>query len=573
MKTFYEIKRNLVQDVSMLPTIDLELIADSSTQLLSIALRGMAVEYGMAFDLVEADYDQVDAIIRAAESRIYKNDNGYVVLCQSTEKLLELFDALDVTDRLKLAEKRIELVSHLCSHSKKRIVCFNYPEIDDSVFGSYSSKVPQSFLYQLRRLNFKLIELSQQHSNLFVCDISSVQNWMGRTTFFDPVLYSSASMSYSLEALPWVASKVVDIICSAEGKQRKCLIVDLDNTLWGGNVGDVGWQGIEIGSDTKMGAVYSRIQSWIKKLRNRGIIVAVCSKNDERKAKEPFLKNRLMTLTLDDIALFIANWESKVDNIAYIKNTLQLPYSSMVFIDDNSFEREIVKKNLPEICVPDLPEDAGSYLEYLNSLNLFETASFLKSDKDRVRHYKEEVERSKFFEGFFNLDDYLESLQMKCRISGVDDFTRPRVSQLSLRSNQFNLRTVRYSEKQLDEISNNPLYKSFVFSLSDKFGDSGIISVVVLKEIETYTIFIENWLMSCRVLKRGVEDFVMNHLVEWCRCNNYRYVVGEYLPTSKNSMVEKHYLCMGFEQMGNNGQYMLNVENYEERKSRIKYER
>ena len=371
-------------------------------------------------------------------------------------------------------------------------------------------------------------------------------------------------MILSLDALPYVASRTVDIIAAVEGKFKKCLILDLDNTVWGGIVGDDGWENIQVGHGLGIGKAFSEFQQWVKKLKKRGIIIAVCSKNDEKKAKEPFEKNPEMVLKLDDIAVFVANWENKANNIHTIQSILNISFDSMVFLDDNPFERNMVRENVAGVTVPELPEDPSDYLEFLYSQNLFETASYSEDDKERTKQYQVEAKRVSMQKSFTNDADFLKSLDMVSVVKGFDKFNIPRVAQLSQRSNQFNLRTVRYTDAEIFAIEKNDNYVTFSFTLKDKFGDNGLICVIILNKKNTETLFVDTWFMSCRVLKRGMENFALNTIVEWAKINGFKKIVGEYLPTAKNAMVEQHYPNLGFTKIegGETMQYVLDVNSY-----------
>ena len=309
----------------------------------------------------------------------------------------------------------------------------------------------------------------------------------------------------------------------------------------------------------------------MKKLKNRGIIICVCSKNDADKAREPFEKNPEMVLKLDDIAVFVANWDNKADNIRLIQSILNIGFDSMVFLDDNPFERNMVRENLPDVTVPELPEDPGDYLEFLYSLNLFETASYSGNDKDRTRQYQEEAKRQSSAKAFANEDEFLASLNMKSEVKGFDSFNIPRVAQLSQRSNQFNLRTVRYTDDQIKAMREDDSYACFSFTLEDKFGDNGLICVVILKKVDKETLFIDTWFMSCRVLKRGMENFTLNTIVDYAIANGFKTIVGEYIPTAKNGMVENHYTALGFIPMQDENRrlFRLDTENYKYRNCHI----
>lgn len=243
----------------------------------------------------------------------------------------------------------------------------------------------------------------------------------------------------------------------------------------GGIVGDDGWENIQVGHGLGIGKAFSEFQQWVKKLKKRGIIIAVCSKNDEKKAKEPFEKNPEMVLKLDDIAVFVANWENKANNIHTIQSILNISFDSMVFLDDNPFERNMVRENVAGVTVPELPEDPSDYLEFLYSQNLFETASYSEDDKERTKQYQVEAKRVSMQKSFTNDADFLKSLDMVSVVKGFDKFNIPRVAQLSQRSNQFNLRTVRYTDAEIFAIEKNDNYVTFSFTLKDKFGDNGLI--------------------------------------------------------------------------------------------------
>lgn len=572
MITFKELKRNLKKDVSALPTIKVSLLGDTATQFLATAIKGEGIERGYNINLFEAEYNQVERQVLDPTSDLYAHDAKYTVVFQSTHKLLEQYSLKPASEWSALADERINFIRSICENVGGKIIYYNYPEIEDTVFGSYANKVSSSFSYQLRKLNYELMNIAQEYPNLFICDIAGIQNKFGRDFMFDSTVYVSTEMILSIDALPYVSSRTLDIIASIEGKFKKCLILDLDNTVWGGVVGDDGWENIQVGHGLGIGKAFSEFQQWVKKLKNRGIIVCVCSKNDEDKAKEPFEKNPEMVLKLEDISVFVANWENKADNIRTIQSILNIGFDSMVFLDDNPFERNMVRENVPGVTIPELPEDPGEYLEYLYTQNLFETASYSAADKDRTKQYQVEAQRVATAKKFTNEGDFLKSLEMVSEVSGFTSFNTPRVAQLSQRSNQFNLRTVRYTEDQITAIENDPKQKGFAFTLEDKFGDNGLIAVVILQEKDSETLFIDTWFMSCRVLKRGMEIFTLNTIVEYAKANGYKKMIGEYLPTAKNGMVAEHYTGLRFTKLEGTetAQWELDVENYQNRECYIK---
>ena len=575
MKTFQELKKITKHMPADLPAIKVALTGDTATQFLATAIRGTGAERGYQIDLFEAEYNQVERQFLDPSSELYQTDADFIVLFQSTHKLGEKHSLLSPSQQESLAEERLAFVASVCENpmlASKKIICLNYPEIEDTVFGSYATKVTSSFTYQVRKLNMGLMDLSQRYANLFICDIAGLQNKLGRDIMFAPNVYVSTEMVLSIDALPYVASRVMDIICAIKGQFKKCLILDLDNTVWGGVIGDDGLEGIQLGHGLGIGKAFTEFQMWVKKLKQRGVIICVASKNNEETAKEPFEKHPDMVLKLEDIAVFQANWETKVDNIRTIQRILNIGFDSMVFLDDNPFERNIVRENIPGITVPELPQDPGEYLEYLYSLNLFETASYSQADKDRTKQYQVEAQRVSLQKTFSNEADFLKSLDMTSVVSGFNKFNTPRVAQLSQRSNQFNLRTVRYTEADIEALGQNPDVIDLSFTLEDKFGDNGLIAVIIMKKQDEETLFIDTWFMSCRVLKRGMEDFTLNTMVEAAREKGYKRIIGEYLPTPKNKMVENHYPSLGFQKLEGTptAQYVLDVEQYQTRENYIK---
>lgn len=573
MKTFAELRKNLKTSSQPggLRKLKVALLGDTATQLLAQALRGMGYEYGYEIQIWDADFNQVERQVFDTNSELYNYKPDFVIIFQSSHKLLSKYNKLKPEKHASLASTElasiIQINATIVEQLNAKIIFYNYTEIDDSVFGNHSSKTESSFLFQLRKLNYELMVFATKNTNFYICDISSIQNRVGKSNLFQTSVYINTEMVLSIDVLPAVAARSIDLINALNGKIKKCVILDLDNTTWGGIIGDDGLENIQIGS-LGIGKAFSEFQYWIKKLKNRGIIVAVCSKNTDSVAKEPFEKHPDMVLRLDDIAVFVANWENKADNIREIQSILNIGFDSMVFLDDNPFERNLVRENIPEITVPEMPEDPADYLEFLYSLNLFETASFSNEDLERTKLYQVEAQRTMVQKKFTNEDDFLKSLDMISVVEPFNKFNTPRVAQLSQRSNQFNLRTVRYAESDIEALSKSKDYSTFAFTLEDKFGDNGLICVIILKKEEPQTLFIETWFMSCRVLKRGMENFVLNTISNYAKENGFTYLKGEYIKTTKNDMVKDHYKNLGFEQTGNS--WTLNLASYENKKCFIR---
>jgi FkbH-like protein len=571
MKSFSQLKRNLKNDFSRLEPVRVALLGDSSTQFLAQALR--ATGYDRSFDVKiwEADFNQIERQVFDQTAELYQFKPQVIILFHSTHELLGEYNKLDADHYIGLAASRLDLIDRLYQAIRTRlaakVIYYNYPEINDAVFGNYSNKTESSFLFQLRKLNYEIMRYAGRRGDFYVYDLGSLQNQLGKGRLFSPSIYVNTGMVLAVDALPNVAEGTMDLIGAFSGRQKKCVILDLDDMIWGGVVGDDGMENIEIGS-LGIGKAFTEFQYWLKKLKNRGIILAVCSKNTESVAKEPFERHPDMILGLDDIAVFIANWENKVDNIRRIQAILNIGFDSMVFLDDNPFERNMVREGIPAVTVPELPEDPADYLEFLYSLNLFETAVISGEDGERTKLYQTEAGRSAERQDYNNEDAFLSGLNMISRVRSFDPLNVPRVAQLSQRSNQWNLRTVRYSEAELMKTAGSPDSFTFSFSLEDKFGDNGIIGVIILKSEPERILFIDSWLMSCRVLNRGMENFMLNTIVAFAMERGYRKLKGEYLPTLKNEIVRDHYRNLSF--LPENECWILDLVSYEQKKTHVK---
>lgn len=563
--------KDLKQNLSSMPVRRLAILGDSATQFLAKSVKACGCENKINFEIFEADFDQLDHQILDAESELYHSGPEFIVLYLSAERLWERFAGTKLKAKASFASKILSEVqnwwSTIAMRSAAKIIHLNFLEINDAIFGHFAAKTTVSFPYQVKKLNFELMNAVQQQKHVFIADVAGLSNQLGYVNTHDPRLYAVAKVAFALDFLPAVAKSIVDIISAISGNVKKCLILDLDNTIWGGVIGDDGMENIQIG-ELGMGHAYDAFQKWAKELRRRGVILAVCSKNEEAIAKQPFQEHPDMTLRLDDIAVFAANWDNKVDNIKYIQKTLNIGFDSMVFLDDNPFERNLVRQFLPGVTVPELPEDPTLYVSHLCSLNLFETASFSEEDLQRTRQYHEEMTRASFQQAFTSIDEYLSSLEMVSSVKAFDDFSVPRVAQLTQRSNQFNLRTVRYTEAEIDRIRKSDKFITLSFHLRDKFGDYGLIGLLILKNLANTRAFIDTWIMSCRVLKRGMEEFIVNQVAKKARQSGVERLIGEYLPTAKNRMVKDLYSQMGF--VAANDQWELDLQQFKEFKTFIR---
>src|SRR5258708_3012350 len=396
---FQHLNQNLDKDFSSFPTRRLALLGDSSTQFLARAIRAYGYEERFNFQVFEADFDQLDRQILDRGSELYASNPDYIILYPSAERLCNRFAIAPPAYKERISGQVLAEVQHwweaIARHCQARIIHFNFIEINDAVFGNFAAKTASSFLYQIKKINFDLMTLAQSQKHAFIADVAGLSNQIGYASVHDPRLYATSKMAFALDFLPLVAKAVTDIIKAASGNLHKCLILDLDNTLWGGVIGDDGMENIQLG-ELGMGPAFDDLQLWARALKDRGIILAVCSKNDEQTAKQPFREHPDMILRLDDIAVFVANWNNKADNIKHIQQALNIGFDSMVYLDDSPFERNLVRELLPAVTVPELPDDPAMVVPHLRSLNLFETASLSKEDLQRTRQYQEEINRHDF---------------------------------------------------------------------------------------------------------------------------------------------------------------------------------
>lgn len=573
--TFIDLKKNSKKKQEGRISYKLAILGDCATQHLNTAIKGYAYEEGYELETYESDYDQIDIQILDEQSQLYLFRPQFILIYMCIQRLYEDFCAMPNSQRTSFAEIMSEKIANYWNRidqvAKVHILQFTFTYDNDNVYGNYALKTESSFSYQLIKLNHMLLERALAFKNLFWIDLSMIQQRVGQDRFYDQRMYDIARMPFTLEALPEVAKGVLDVVGSIHGRLHKCIILDLDNTLWGGVIGDDGIENIQIG-ELGQGHAFTDFQRWLKELKNRGILLAVCSKNQEDLAKEPFISHPEMELHLDDFAIFVANWQDKATNMQYIRDKLNISMDSMVFVDDNPFERNLVQTAFPELTVPDMPEDPAQYVGYLKSLNLFETASFSGEDAGRTKQYRAEAKREILKDTARSFEGYLKGLEMIARAMPFEKMFYSRIAQLTQRSNQFNLRTVRYTESEIEEIAGNQGFLTLYFSLRDKFGDYGLIGVVILEKRSKEELFIKEWLMSCRVLKRGMEEFIINKIMEIAEKEGYQKVIGEYVPTQKNEMVKDLYNSFGFTCVGEHT-YEMAIKDYKFQKTYIEEER
>ena len=548
----------------------LAIIGNYATQFLSKPLGKKLRPESSSFELYHAEFNTIDLEFIDTESGLFQFQPEFIVWHESTLSLRDLFYQTKLENRSDFANQYIKRIENYLNSVRIelpncKVIFPNHALIfNDNVFGNFGSKIASSWKYQIDKINYFLNELSSKNGNFYII-ASQLQHSIQPVTDYSMVV--NAELHFTPEYLNSLSISIVEIIHVLQGKFKKCIILDLDNTLWGGIIGDDGIENIQIGA-LGIGKAFTRFQKWLKELKNRGIILAVCSKNEESIAKLPFLQHPEMVLKLDDIAVFVANWNSKADNINQIQQILNISFDSMVFLDDNPAEREIVRLHLPMVCVPELPIDPSYYLPFLISENLFETASYSENDLDRTRQYQEEAKRVELSKSITNMDDYLNSLEMTAKIGPFKKIDVERIAQLTQRSNQFNLTTIRFTSSEIERIMSDSNFLTVSTEIADKFGNYGLIGVVIIKIVGSIAM-IDTWVMSCRVLKRTVEQTVMNHVVDNLLKLDVQTLNGQYIPTDKNKLVLNLLKDLGMSEKESN-HYSLNLNNFQKLKSNIK---
>jgi FkbH-like protein len=380
-------------------------------------------------------------------------------------------------------------------------------------------------------------------------DLDGLAAAVGRWSWGDERFFHLAKLPCAPEHLAAYAHGVSALIAARLGRSRKCLVLDLDNTLWGGVIGDDGLGGIALGQGDAVGEAHVAFQRYVKALRDRGVILAVCSKNEDNNAREPFEKHPEMALKLSDISCFVANWEDKAANIRRIAAELNIGLDALVFVDDNPAERKIVRDLVPEVAVPELPPDPADYVRALDKHRYFEAVTLSAEDFKRTEYYIANAQRKEIATDAADIDAFLRSLDMKGWIGPIGEMEFDRSVQLIGKSNQFNLTTRRHSAADIQRMLDSSDWVTRVVKLADRFGDNGLISVLLAKP-DGDALAIDTWLMSCRVLKRGVEALLLNELVELARERGLAALTGEHIPTAKNALVKDHYESLGFARTG-----------------------
>jgi len=538
-------------DIVGLDRIKLGVLGDGTLSLLGPAIAGSALRHAAAVQVVEGDYSRAVQEATDPESALRRAGLD-MALVASDGRLLGLDRAAEDADaaeaRVAAAFQRIRMiVEGLRPAVRGAMVVQTVVPPLEPLFGSFDRLEPGSPFAMVDALNRRLADWARD-GGVVLADVARLAAAVGYEAWDEPRHWHASKLPFSPALLPVYGDLIGRTIGAIMGRARKCLVLDLDNTLWGGVIGDDGLAGIQLGQGSAAGEAFLAVQRLALELRSRGVVLAVCSKNEEDAAWSPFREHPDMLLREDHIAVFQANWTDKAANLRAIAQALNIGLDALVFLDDNPAERAQVRREIPAVAVPELPDDPALYPRTLAAAGYFEAVAFSKEDRERAGYYQANAKRAASLQATGDMDSYLASLDMVCSIGPVDPVTRPRVAQLINKSNQFNLTTRRYSEAEVAAVEADPRRHAIQVRLTDAFGDNGIISVVIA-ETGHDAWEIDTWLMSCRVLGRRVEEAVLAHLAAAARQAGAKALVGRYAPSAKNRMVAEHYDKLGFERV------------------------
>jgi FkbH-like protein len=420
--------------------------------------------------------------------------------------------------------------------------------VAEPLFGSFDRLVPASPDRIVARLN-ELLSGAAAAEGVALLDVARASERDGRDAWFDARRMLQAKQEIAPQAAPMFGELLARIIGAQHGASKKCLVMDLDNTLWGGVLGDDGIEGLVLGQGSGAGEAHLEVQRYARLLKERGIVLAICSKNDPTLAEQAFASHPEMLLKRSDIGVFVANWEDKARNLLTIAERLNIGLDSLVFVDDNPAERGRIRAALPEVAVPELPEDVAGYVRCLADAGYFEATSFTAEDQQRAASYSQDAQRESLRASVQSMDEYLRGLTMELIAEPIRSVDLPRVTQLVNKTNQFNPTTRRYTAEQITRHLAAPGALSLQLRLSDRFGDNGLVSAMLMLPVDGRNdrLEIDTWVMSCRVFGRQLEHEGMNIAVETARRTGVRQIVATYAPTPKNGVVSELYPSLGFE--------------------------
>lgn len=546
-----------------LSSFKLGVVGNGTLEYLVPLLVASAARHGVALECLSADFGQTAQEAFDPDSLINRWHPDAVLLALDYRGLPFRFDLRDESAAMRSVDAAIGFLKTLrgafSAHGNAPSIVQTLPPPSEALFGSFDRCVRGTPRALTDAFSIALVE-SIRGSQDVLFDVAALAETVGLANWYSPKQWNLGKLAFDTKYLPLYADHVGRLLGALRGKSRRCLILDLDNTVWGGIIGDDGIEGIVLGQGDATGEAYLEVQRAALALRDRGVVLAVSSKNDDATARLPFRGHAEMLLQENHIAVFQANWDDKATNIAAIASALSLGTDAMVFLDDNPVERGFIRQSLPDVAVPELPSDPALYARTLAAAGYFESIAFSTEDASRGDSYQANARRVELQEQIGDLDAYLASLGMQIDFRPFDAPGRARIAQLINKSNQFNLTTRRYSEAEIAGLEADPDCFTLQVRLFDTFGDNGMISVVVCRSVSPSDWEIDTWLMSCRVLGRRVEQMVLREILDHARTRSVRRLIGIYRPTERNGMVRNHYEKLGFSLVNTSETYEMKWE-------------
>lgn len=546
------LKRELLQNTQQtFLEKKIAILGGSTTRDIRDILELFLLNYGIRPCFYESEYNQyyADGMFPNPALEEFHPDILYI---HTSNRNIEQYPSLEddrtlVTQKLQAEYERFQaLWEHLHAVYGCPVIQNNFEPPLYRLLGNRDASDHRGRWNYIQRLNQMFYEYADTHQDFYIHDICYEAADYGLERWSDPFYWNMYKYAMCVPAIPCTAFQLARIIKSIFGRNKKVLNLDLDNTLWGGVIGDDGPENIEIGQETSLGQTYAEFQDYLKQHKKLGVLLSVNSKNNEDTALSG-LERADSVLKREDFVAFRANWEPKSHNLYATAEELKLLPESFVFVDDNPAEREIVRQEVPGAAVPEITK-VEEYIRVLDRSGFFEVTNFSEDDLKRNEMYLANEQRNRMQKNFSDYGDYLRSLEMKAKIGAFDPAYFSRIAQLTNKSNQFNLTTHRYSQSEIEQIAADPQYLTLCGRLEDKFGDNGVVSIVIGRK-EKDVLQIELWLMSCRVLKRDMEYAMMDTLVKQCRDCGIRQIYGYFYPTAKNAMVKDFYALQGFEKL------------------------
>jgi len=526
-----------------LEPLRLAILGSATTSHLPPGVRVAGLRRGLAIEVYEAPYGMYWQELMTDSSGLHDFKPNAIVLTHDARHLAAADGAT--------ADSALELMQSCWRKARSAFRCQIVQQtvmpVLPELMGSNEDRMPSSPAAVLNEINHRLPQLAADESvDLLALDHIVLDD--GLTLWHDPAIWHRSKHEVHPRAAALYGEHLARLLAAARGRSAKCLVLDLDNTLWGGIIGDDGLEGIILGQGSEIGEAHAELQRYALRLTERGIILAVCSKNDEANALAPFTSHPEMILKRDHIACFVANWTDKATNLRTIAKTLNLGLDSLVFVDDNPAERAIIRQELPTVHVPELPDEPSNFVTTLAAAGYFEALRLTDDDRARASQYQANADRERLKDSATDMDTYLQSLRMTLTAGPFDSMNLQRIVQLINKTNQFNLMTERLTEPEVVARMIDPRWLTLYARLTDRFGDNGLIAALMAR-IENTDAILETWLMSCRVLGRGVEQACLNLLATAAQSHGAHRLIGQYRPTEKNNMVRDLYPGLGFTQL------------------------